>query len=184
MQSSTTSTMNLRRLIRISLATAIICIVAPISIPVPVSPVPITLTTFILLVLVYVLGWKDALASCALYLALGAFGLPVFSGFSGGLAKLTGPTGGYLLGFLLFILISGLLGEAFSYRPLPFLLGILLGSLALYVVGTLWLSHQLHMGFIPALSVGVLPYLPGAGVKILLALLVGPALKKRLPAQF
>ncbi|MDD7771112.1 biotin transporter BioY, partial [Suipraeoptans intestinalis] len=111
MQSSTTSTLNLRRLIRISLAAAIICVVAPISIPVPVSPVPITLTTFILLVLVYVLGWKDALAGCALYLALGAFGLPVFSGFSGGLAKLTGPTGGYLLGFLLFILISGLLGE-------------------------------------------------------------------------
>lgn len=183
MKTRETSVIPLKRLMRISLATAILCIIAPFSIPIPVSPVPISLTNFLLMILIPVIGWKDTLTSCFLYLILGAFGLPVFSGFSGGLGKLTGPTGGYLLGFLLFILVAGLLGEVFSYRSLPFLAGIILGSLLLYFAGTLWLSRQLHIGFFPALSLGVLPYLPGDGVKIALALFISPALRKRLPAQ-
>ena len=76
------------RLVRIALVTAVTCILAPMSIPIPLSPVPITLTNLVLLTGLYVLDWKDSLISYVIYLLIGLAGLPVFSGFSGGPAKL------------------------------------------------------------------------------------------------
>ena len=89
----------------VALFTAITCILAPLSIPIPISPVPITLTNLVLFISLYILSWKEALISYILYLLLGICGLPVFSGFSGGIGKLAGPTGGYLAGFIFLILI-------------------------------------------------------------------------------
>ena len=91
------------------LMTAAICIVGPFSLPLPVSPVPVTLTNFTIYIAVYVLGLKAGTVSCLIYLCLGAAGLPVFSSFSGGIGKLAGPTGGYLIGFLFLALIQGVL---------------------------------------------------------------------------
>lgn len=82
---------------------------SPLSIPIPISPVPITLTNLVLFISLYILSWKEALISYILYLLLGICGLPVFSGFSGGIGKLAGPTGGYLAGFIFLILIAGFL---------------------------------------------------------------------------
>ena len=76
-----------------ALMTAITCILGPFSLPIPISPVPISLTNLVIYFMAYILGAKKALWACALYLLLGAVGLPVFSGFSGGLGKLLGPTG-------------------------------------------------------------------------------------------
>ena len=89
------------------LMTAVICIVGPLSLPLPASPVPVTLTNFAIYIAVYVLGLKAGTVSCLIYLCLGAAGLPVFSAFSGGIGKLAGPTGGYLIGFLFLALIQG-----------------------------------------------------------------------------
>ena len=80
-----------RNLTLIGLMTAVLCILGPFSIPIPVSPVPLSLTNFAVYITVYTLGMKSGTLSVLVYLCLGTAGLPVFSGFSGGLGKLAGP---------------------------------------------------------------------------------------------
>ena len=81
-----------------ALMTAVTCILAPLSIP--IGPVPISLTNFAIYLSLYLLDWKKGTVSYILYLLLGLVGLPVFSGFTGGIGKLAGPTGGYIIGFI------------------------------------------------------------------------------------
>lgn len=158
------------------LITAVICIVGPVSIPLPVSPVPITLTNFAIYLSLYVLGLKAGTVSCIIYLLLGAAGLPVFSSFSGGIGKLAGPTGGYLIGFLVLSLIQGLLMHLFPRKNSAAIAGMILGTAACYFFGTVWLARQMELSFQEALAAGVIPYLPGDTVKIATASIIGPKL--------
>ena len=171
---NTSNRLTTQRLVLIALVTAITCILAPLSIPIPVSPVPISLTNLVLLISVYVLGWKDAAVSYIVYLLLGAAGLPVFSGFAGGPAKIAGPTGGYLLGFIFMTILAGIFVERFLENRFLIVTGMILATVIAYIFGTAWLA------FTAALSIGVLPYLPGDTAKIVLAVLTGPVLKSRL----
>lgn len=86
---------------------AVICVLGPISIAIPVSPVPISLASMAVYLAVTVLGMKLGTLSCLIYLLLGLVGIPVFAGGSAGAAKLFGPTGGYLIGYLFLALIAG-----------------------------------------------------------------------------
>ena len=113
-----------------------------------------------------------------LYLLLGATGLPVFSGFAGGLGKLAGPTGGYLLGFIFMTLAAGFMVERFPDRIFLHGIGMAVGTAICYLFGTVWLAEQMSLTFTAALGVGVIPYLPGDAVKILLAVILGPKLRK------
>ena len=107
-------------------------------------------------------------------------GLPVFTNFSGGFGKLLGPTGGYIIGYLFLALICGSFLRKFP-ESLPMqLLGFVLGTLVLYLFGTLWLGYQLNLTFAAALMAGVIPYIPGDAVKLLLALSLATPLKKQL----
>lgn len=169
-----------RRLVLIAMVTAITCIIAPFSIPIPVSPVPISLTNLILLISIYILGFKDATISFLIYLLLGAFGLPVFSGFTGGMGKIAGPTGGYLIGFIFMTIIAGIFVERFANRRILIVTGMVLATLVAYFFGTVWLAFQMELPFTAALSIGVIPYLPGDTAKIILAVLTGPLLRSRL----
>ena len=91
----------------IAMMTALLCVLAPMS--VPIGPVPITLATMVIYFMVYVLGpWMGTCSVC-LYIFLGAIGLPVFSGFVGGLGKLAGPTGGYIAGYILMAFVGGII---------------------------------------------------------------------------
>ena len=177
---NTTNRLTTQRLVLIALVTAITCILAPLSIPIPVSPVPISLTNLVLLISVYVLGWKDAAVSYIVYLLLGAAGLPVFSGFAGGPAKIAGPTGGYLLGFIFMTILAGIFVERFLENRFLIVTGMILATVIAYIFGTAWLAFQMDLSFTAALSIGVLPYLPGDTAKIVLAVLTGPVLKSRL----
>ena len=107
-------------------------------------------------------------------------GLPVFSGFSGGIGKLAGPTGGYLAGFIFLILIAGFFMQILPKKKTLTILGMVLGMAATYIFGTLWLAAQMELSFTAALSVGVLPYLLGDAVKIAAASIIGPILQNRL----
>lgn len=156
-----------------ALMTAAMCIIGPLSIPLPFSPVPLTLTNFVIYISVYILGAKAGTVSCILYLCLGAAGLPVFSSFQGGFGKLAGPTGGYLIGFVFLALIQGTVSRLFHGKNTAAIAGMLLGTAACYAFGTAWLSWQMHLSFGAALSAGVIPYLPGDGIKILLAAIAG-----------
>ena len=80
-----------------ALMTAVTCILAPLSIP--IGPVPISLTNLAIYISLYLLGWKRGTISYLIYLLIGLVGIPVFSGFTGGPAKLAGPTGGYIIDY-------------------------------------------------------------------------------------
>lgn len=179
-QSKTTGRFTTHRLVLIAMVTAITCILAPFSIPIPISPVPISLTNLVLLISIYVLGWKDATVSYLVYLLLGAFGLPVFSGFAGGLGKIAGPTGGYLTGFIFMTIIAGIFVERYPDRRILVITGMVLATMVAYAFGTAWLAFQMELPFTGALSIGVIPYLPGDTIKIILAVLTGPVLRSRL----
>lgn len=166
-----------RQLTLTGLMSALLCILGPLSIPLPVSPVPITLTNFAVYIIIYILGIHSGTVSVLIYLCLGTAGLPVFSAFSGGLGKLAGPTGGYLIGFLFIALIQGFLMDRFPGKNAPAAAGMILGLCVCYLFGTAWLSVQMQLTFTSALGIGVLPYLPGDAVKIILAAVIGPKLR-------
>ena len=111
---------------------------------------------------------------------LGFAGLPVFSGFTGRVAKLAGPTGGYLVGFIFLTIIAGIFVEKSNGKLIPSCIGIILGTAVCYLFGTVWLAKQLGLTFYQGLAAGVIPYLPGDCVKMILALIFAPVLVKRI----
>ena len=168
-----------KSMVIIALMAAVICVLGPLSISIPVSPVPISLANLAILFTVYVLGMKRGTISCLLYLLLGLVGLPVFSGFSGGAGKLLGPTGGYLIGYIFLALICGYFIDHFQNRAIHFI-GMVLGTLVLYLFGTAWLAYLASMTFGQALAAGVIPFSPGDLAKIVIAMIAGPAVRKSL----
>ncbi|MBA5850999.1 biotin transporter BioY [Clostridium sp. cel8] len=162
----------------IGIMSAVMCILGPLSIPIGV--VPITLTNLAIYFSLYILGAKKGTISYIIYMLIGFAGLPVFSNFTGGAPKLFGPTGGYLIGFILMALISGFFIDTFSDKWYLCFIGMILGTAICYVLGTIWLSYQTHISLSAALAVGVLPFIPGDIIKILIATFIGPKIRKRL----
>ncbi len=160
--------------------TALFCICGPLAVPLPVSPVPISLTNLVIYLALYILGMRRSLISYLLYLLIGFIGVPVFSGFTGGPAKLLGPTGGYLAGFILLVLIGGLAIDRRTANRWICLAGMVLGTAVCYLFGTLWLARQAQMPFAGALAAGVIPFIPGDVCKMAAAMLIGPEIRKRL----
>lgn len=164
----------------IGLMAAITCIIGPFSIPLPFNLVPISLTNLVICFTMYILGMKKGTISYCIYLLLGLVGLPVFSGFTGGAGKLLGPTGGYLIGFIFLALISGFFIDKWGNNMLLCMTGMIVGEAVMYLFGTAWLAYQAHMSFGAALWAGVIPFLPGDFIKIVLAMIVGPQIRNRL----
>ena len=162
----------------IALAAAIICVVGPLSIPLPISPVPISLTILAIYIAVYALGMKWGLAACVIYILLGLVGLPVFSSFSGGAGKLLGPTRGYILGYVFVAIFAGLFIDKFEKKPWMHVVGMVIGTAVCYAFGTIWLAIQASMTVEAALWAGVIPFIPADLVKIVIALIIGPQLRK------
>ena len=162
-----------------ALMAAVICVVGPMTIPIPVSPVPISLVNLAIYFSCYLLGLKRGTISLLLYLLIGFIGIPVFSGFTAGPGKLMGPTGGYLIGFIFISLICGYAFDHSKGRWMD-LAGMLLGTAVCYLFGTAWLAFQGGMGFSAALAAGVIPFIPGDLVKIIITLIAAPELVKRL----
>ena len=169
---------NTRQLTLIGVMSAVICILGPLSLP--IGLVPISLTNLAIYFSIYILGRRRGTIGYRVYLLLGLIGLPVFSGFSGGLPKLAGPTGGYLIGFIFMAFISGLFIDKFSNKICMCFLGMVIGTTVTYLFGTTWLAYVAHMQFNKALAVGVLPFIPGDLIKIIIASLIGPQIRKRL----
>lgn len=164
----------------IALATAIICILGPLSITLPFSPVPIAICMFGIYIAAYALGSRYATVAVCLYLLIGLVGVPVFSAFSGGPGKLFGPTGGYLIGYIPLVFLSGLFIEKFESKIYMHVIGMLLGLIICYALGTAWLAYQAGMTLPVALGAGVIPFIPMDIVKIVLAVIVGVPLRKAL----
>lgn len=157
---------------------AVLCVLAPMSIPLP-GLVPLSLATLILYFAAYILGPVRAVLCCITYLLIGLAGIPVFSGWSAGISKLAGPTGGFLVGYVFLTYISAWGVKRFSgSRPLE-ALSLALGTLILYIIGSLWLSWVTKISFGAALASGALPFIPGDAIKITAAVFLAPVVKKR-----
>lgn len=175
--SQKSSRLSLVTMALIGVMTAVTCILGPLAIPLPFSPVPISFTNLAIYLTLYVLGMKAGTFSYLVYLLLGLVGLPVFSGFTGGPAKLFGPTGGYLAGFIFMALIAGFFIDRFPKKYYLHIAGMILGTFICYIFGTAWLCFQMKLSFGAGLMAGVVPYLPGDAAKIIFSVIVGPALR-------
>ncbi len=164
-----------KEIIIISLSAALICICSWIQVP---SAVPFTLQTFAVFLVSAVLGAKKGVAATLVYILLGAVGLPVFSGFQGGVGTLLGATGGYVFGFVLSALIVGAVAEKKGIKLLPSVLSCVTAMLMCYLVGTLWFAFVYGDGNISgALSVCVLPFIIPDAIKITLAMIIAKRVK-------
>lgn len=163
----------------IALMTALTCILAPFSVPLP-GGVPISLTNLVIYISAFLLGSKKGTLSYIIYLLLGLVGLPVFSGFTGGVGKLAGPTGGYLIGFILLAYIVGFCVEKFEGKLYMYAIGMIAGLAIAYFFGTVWFVYQMKVTFVAALSSCVFPFLIGDALKIIVAVIAAPIIQKSL----
>jgi biotin transport system substrate-specific component len=175
---------------------AVICVLAPFQIP--IGPVPVTLATFAVYVAAATLGAKRGLGAVALYIAVGAVGLPVFTGFSGGIPKLLGLTGGYIAGYLPCAAVTGIFADRRARRDAApetaaspggrararsvrgYAAGMAVGTVLCYTIGTAWFVYQSGSTLASALMVCVLPFLPFDAVKIAAAAVISPVIRARI----
>lgn len=161
-----------------ALMSAVLCVLAPLSLPIGI--VHLSLANLVICFAVWLLGARLATLSVGLYLALGAAGLPVFTGYGAGFAKLAGPTGGYLVGYLFMAAIGGWFMEKSRGQPVLSGLGLALGIVASYLCGTAWFMLQMSCSLHTALTICVYPFIPFDLLKIGISCVVGPLLRHRL----
>lgn len=165
--------MKTKQLVRIALMAAVLCVLAPWKIP--VGPIPITLASFGVYLAAGVLGPLEGTIAVVVYVLLGAVGVPVFSGFTGGAGCLLGLTGGYILGYIPCAAVSGLLmgRDAPLWRRA---LALVAGTAVLYALGTAMYCIQSGKALAAALAACVLPFLPLDAVKIAVCAVALPLL--------
>lgn len=158
---------------------------AYIAIPIPGTPVPVVMQNLFILLGALLLGPIWGLAATVLYLALGALGLPVFAGGTGGLARFFGPTGGFLLGYLPATLVVGFVSSLGTRRGWRDAIAVLAGSAVVYGCGIPWLKFAIHVSWAKALAAGFFPFLPGDVIKMVLAVLIAgrlaPLVERAIP---
>jgi len=155
----------------------IVAALAQVRIPLPFTPVPLTGQTLGVLLVAAVLGRSRGAASLGLYLILGLLGLPVFAGAPLGLARLLGPTGGYLIGFIAAAALVGTLAERGMDRNWKGVsLMYLAGMAVIYLFGVAWLA--VFTGPQAAITAGLLPFLVGDVLKAVCAALLLPAARR------
>ncbi len=155
----------------VAIFTTLTTLGAFVRIPLPFTPVPLTLQTFFVLLGGAMLGGAAGSSSQSLYLILGASGLPVFAGARGGLSHLAGPTGGYLIGFVVAAYLVGKVVER-KDSSIWLILAMLAGTGVIYLLGGLRLAHFLRIGIKETLYLGVIPFLPGDILKFISVVLV------------
>ncbi|MDR1299167.1 MAG: biotin transporter BioY [Oscillospiraceae bacterium] len=172
-----------------ALMAAFICVAAPFQIP--IGPVPITLATFAIFTAAATLGMRRGAAATALYVAVGAIGLPVFTGFSGGLPKLAGATGGFIAGYILCAAATGLIADMAQRRAggrarqtCLCALGMAIGMILCYTAGTAWFAYLNGGAWDTAFAVCVAPFLPFDAAKIAVASVISPAIRARIRGDF
>ncbi|MBI5131203.1 MAG: biotin transporter BioY [Rhodopseudomonas palustris] len=171
-----------RSAVLIALGTALLTLSAKLNLPLPL--VPMTLQTLVVLLIGAAYGARLGSVTVIAYLAEGALGLPVFAGPVGGLATLTGPTAGYLAGFVVAAFIVGWFAERGWDRSVPRLfVAMAFGHIAILALGFGWLAFAMHLGVAKAWSVGVLPFLAGSLVKNALGATLLPAARRMLDSR-
>lgn len=166
--------MDTRDVAMIAVCTAIMVICSWISIP---ATVPFTMQTFGVFLCVGLLGGRRGTLAVSVYLLLGAVGLPVFSGFTGGIGHLFGATGGYIIGFLFSALVMWLIEHLYGRNMKALVLSMIAGLITCYAFGTAWFmvvyaKDSGSVGLMTALGWCVFPYVIPDAVKIALATVI------------
>ena len=167
--------MQLRMTVYASLLAALTAAGAYLSIP--IGPVPIILQNMFVMLSGLLLGSRWGLASVGVYLLAGACGLPVFSGGLGGISRIAGPTGGYLLGYLPAVYIIGLITEKIEQNMVFDVIAMSCGCIIIYLCGVTWLKILTGMTLSKTLAVGMYPFLIGDALKIAAAAAIAKSLR-------
>lgn len=151
----------------------------------PIGPVPFTLQTFAVFCALNLLGGRRGTRAIILYILLGAVGLPVFSGFAGGMGKLLGPTGGYIIGFLFVGLFYGSFEELADRHEILRAVVLAAGLLICYAFGTAWFVFVYNRGggsmsTMTALGLCVFPFLLPDAFKLAVSIIFCRTLKKHI----
>lgn len=147
---------------------------------IPLGPVPFTMQTAFVVLAGFVLGPIGGGLCICLYLLAGVLGLPVFSGGASGIGHIFGPTGGYLIGFVVCAAVSGM-GKPADSGVMSWRNGLMwgaLGTVLLFLLGVVWLKFSLGLAWIKAMSAGMVPFLPGAVAKLILSTYFARLLKR------
>ena len=178
---SNKSVLSVQNMVLIAVFTAIIAVCSWIS--VPIGPVPFTLQTFAVFVTAGLLGTKRSEISIIVFIILGTIGVPVFAGFSSGPGVIAGPTGGYIVGFLLTALIIGLImklakGKSEITKIVITVVAMILGDIGCFAIGTVWFMVVMKMNLSASLTLCVVPYIVPDLAKIIVATIIVNRLKK------
>ncbi|KUG03417.1 substrate-specific component bioy of biotin ecf transporter [hydrocarbon metagenome] len=169
----------LRRMVYAAMFGALTAIASLIVIP--LQPLPITLQTLFTSLAGVLLGGYTGALSQVIYVLLGIIGLPVFAGGKAGIGILLGPSGGYLIGFIVGAYVIGKIVEARREPGLAWIvLALVVGNLVIYTLGTIQLSIVTHFSLHKALMVGVVPFLIGDLLKLFTAAWLGLKLRKNI----
>ena len=176
------SNRKIKDIVLIALFSAIIVVCSFITIPVVV---PFTLQTFAVFLCLNILGAKKGIISILIYILLGVVGLPVFSGFNGGIGVLLNVTGGYIIGFIFTALTFWLVTSVFNKKPnkLINLIASFMGLVVCYIFGTLWyillfIKNGEAINFISAFTICVLPFIIPDILKIVLSVVISEKIAK------
>lgn len=167
---------NTLHLVLCALFAALTAVLSQIAIP--IGPVPINLATLSIFLAGAILGAKYGALSQFVYMLLGAVGLPVFAGFSGGFHIIVGPTGGYIIGYIVAAWAVGFLSSKFGKSVLGLIGSMIAGLVLCYLLGTVWFMIVTKTGVWASLTMCVFPFLIGDAVKIALATVIAPQLRK------
>lgn len=169
---------NISTMIKIAIMAALISVLSYVTVPLP--PVPITGQTLGIMLTGLILSPINAAISVLIFILLGAIGIPVFSGGQAGLPVLVGPTGGYIVGFLIGAIVISLLkkdGKSFTINAIASIIG---GVIVVYCIGVPWLAKSLALPLKTALITGVGQFLIGDLIKVVLASYIAVQINKAL----
>lgn len=161
-----------------ALGAAIIAVLAQVTIPLPL--VPITGQTLAIGLVVTILGTRYGTLAVLLYILLGSAGLPVFTGFSGGLSKVVGPTGGYIVGFLPTAIIMGIYLKKFGTTYGQAIIANIIGMVITLAFGTAWLKIAAELSWTGAFMAGAAPFILVGILKGIIAAWLGVLIRNRL----
>lgn len=167
----------IKDMVNIAMMAAVISVLSPISIPL-VGEVPISLATFAVMLAGSVLGARKGSMAVIIYLLLAAIGVPVLAGWTGGVGKLIGVTGGFLFGYIPLAFFTGLGAEKSlkSDNMIWLTAGMLIGNAVLYAMGTVWFMFTTQSDLMTALMACVIPFLIGDAVKMAVTQLIASQL--------
>ena len=157
---------------------AVLAVLSQIQIPLP-SGVPLTMQTFAVALIGYVLGWKYGIVSVAVWILMGAVGVPVFSQFNGGPGVLAGATGGFIWGF---IIMAALCGSVYRKKTAVSVVYSLLGLAACHLIGVVQFSAVMKTGMAESFLLVSLPYLIKDVLSLAAAFAVAKAIRAGLNA--